>query len=82
VNGICVEAAVLIGFDSDASFVLQTKMAKKIETVKHFLEDLSERLTPLFEKEFSWMCELKREQYIKMGKQTEDKITLQNWDIR
>lgn len=71
-----------MGFDSDASFVLQNKMAKNIENVKHFLEGLSEKLTPLFEKEFTWMCELKREQYIKMGKRTEDNIILQNWDVR
>jgi Zn-dependent oligopeptidase len=75
------EAALLNGFDCDASYVLRTKMAKNIGTVKQFLENLSEKLTPLFDKEFTWMCELKREQYKQLGKQNED-IIIYNWDTR
>lgn len=45
------KVAKMLGFSSNAEFVLQDKMAKKIENVEKLLDDLIHRITPMGRKE-------------------------------
>jgi Zn-dependent oligopeptidase len=53
------EAAELLGYDSDASFMLAIKMARDIPTTKKFLDDLSIKLDPLYQQELNKLKSLK-----------------------
>lgn len=46
-----LERAQLLGFDSHADFVLQERMAKSIDNVQTFLDDILEKALPAAEKE-------------------------------
>ncbi|SDG76542.1 M3 family metallopeptidase [Psychroflexus sediminis] len=46
-----LERAQLLGFDSHADFVLQERMAKSIDNVESFLDDILEKALPAAEKE-------------------------------
>lgn len=50
----------MLGYSSNAEFVLQDKMAKKVENVEKLLDDLTQRITPLGRKELQAMTDFKR----------------------
>jgi Zn-dependent oligopeptidase len=54
-----LEAARLLGFESDAAYELSVLMAKTPANVNALLSDLNDRLTPLLEKERQQLLELK-----------------------
>ncbi|KAF8465345.1 peptidase family M3 [Kalaharituber pfeilii] len=74
------EKARLLGFKSHAAFVLDEKMAKTPETVKSFLDDLREKLTPGGEKERQVLVELKKKERAQRGEAFDGKYYL--WDHR
>lgn len=67
-----LERANLLGFDSHADFVLQERMAQRIENVQTFLDDILEKALPAAEKE---MEELKA-----FALETDGIKDFQKWD--
>jgi len=74
------EAAQILGFPSHADYILDIRMAKKVETVMNFLNDLKQKLTPLAKKEMEELLELKRDHSLKTGQPFDGKIN--SWDFQ
>jgi thimet oligopeptidase len=55
------EKSQLLGFENHASFVLDVRMAKSPKTVLSFLNDLKEKLAPLYDQEREIFLKLKAE---------------------
>ena len=74
------EAAVLLGYESHAHYMLETKMAKSPERAQEFLLDLLEKLQEQRNKDLQILLKLKcnDKDYIYGG---DDKTTLQPWDV-
>lgn len=70
----------ILGFPNHNAYVLDVRMAKSPETVREFLEDLSSRLDPLFEKELAILLDLKRQDKESAGLPYDGRIHM--WDFR
>ncbi|GCC26981.1 neurolysin, mitochondrial-like isoform X1 [Chiloscyllium punctatum] len=73
------KAAELLGFSSHADFVLEMNMAKKVENVGKFLDDLYEKMKPLGEQERSFILDLKKKECEARGLEYDNKINA--WDM-
>jgi Zn-dependent oligopeptidase len=71
------QAAELLGFDSDASFMLSNKMAQTPQRVILFLDELRARLQPKLSKEIQILAELKSN---RLNVPTEE-CMLDSWDV-
>ncbi|CAO3681225.1 unnamed protein product [Umbelopsis vinacea] len=71
-------AAKLLGYPSHASFVLEVKMAKTVEAVRTFLDDLVKRLEPVGETELERLKNIKRKEKETRGEEFDGKIN--GWD--
>lgn len=67
------EMAGLLGFDTYAAMSVARKMAKSVEQVNHFLDDLIRYSRPAAEREFAQLTDFARDQYRLAG--------LEAWDI-
>jgi len=65
--------AGLLGFDTYAAMSVARKMAKSVEQVNHFLDDLIRYSRPAAEREFAQLTDFARDQYRLAG--------LEAWDI-
>ncbi|XP_068089987.1 thimet oligopeptidase [Hyperolius riggenbachi] len=74
------EKSSLLGFESHADFILEMNMAKNSKTVETFLEELSQKLKPLGEREREAMLELKKRECEKRGLEFDGQINA--WDMR
>ncbi|XP_063770357.1 thimet oligopeptidase isoform X1 [Pseudophryne corroboree] len=74
------EKTLLLGFETHADFVLEMNMAKNSKTVKSFLDELSQKLKPLGEKERAVILELKKKECEKRGFDFDGQINA--WDMR
>lgn len=74
------EAAAVIGYDTWADYVIETKMAKTAKTAIAFLDDLLAKIKPIGEKERDKLLQLKKEDCEAQG------IAFENvfyaWDYR
>lgn len=70
-----LEAARLLGFESESAFQLAILMAKTPANVNAFLTDLNERLSPLADKERQQLIELKK----KAGGASDGKLYSHDW---
>lgn len=68
--------AVLLGFQSHAQLVIEDKMAKTPENVMEFLEDLSEKVTPLFDKDMEDL------QKLAIQETGDEDFEIEAWDTR
>ncbi|XP_075061547.1 thimet oligopeptidase isoform X2 [Mixophyes fleayi] len=74
------ERTHFLGFETHADFVLEMNMAKNSKTVASFLDELSQKLKPLGEKERAVLLELKKEECEKRGLAFDGQINA--WDMR
>lgn len=74
------EAAAVLGYDTWADFVIETKMAKNAKTANAFLDDLLEKIKPIGEKERDRLLQLKKEDCEEQGIPFEN--TFYAWDYR
>jgi len=74
------QQAAILGYDHHADYVLELRMAKKQKVVENFLDDLSKKLRPLFEKEQQLYLKYKEEDAEKYGFENDGKINM--WDFR
>lgn len=74
------EKSSLLGFDTHADFILEMNMAKNSKTVASFLDELSQKLKLLGEKERIVMLELKKKECAKRGLEFDAQINA--WDMR
>ncbi|KAL6057447.1 Thimet oligopeptidase [Balamuthia mandrillaris] len=71
------EAANLLGFQNHGDFILCIRMAKNVDTVRKFLQELQEKLLPFGQKELAKLLELKQEE-----KQDSSDGVINDWDFR
>ncbi|KAG8594471.1 hypothetical protein GDO81_001215 [Engystomops pustulosus] len=74
------EKSSLLGFDTHADFILEMNMAKNSKIVAAFLDELSQKLKPLGEKERSVILELKKKESQKQGLEFNGQIDA--WDMQ
>ncbi|XP_060088500.1 thimet oligopeptidase isoform X1 [Heteronotia binoei] len=74
------QKSALLGFKTHADFVLEMNMAKNYKTVMNFLDELSEKLKPLGEKERATILDLKQKECEKRGLPFDGHINA--WDMR
>ncbi|KAM3938843.1 thimet oligopeptidase [Leptodactylus fuscus] len=74
------EKSSILGFETHADFILEMNMAKNSKMVAVFLDELSQKLKPLGEKERAVMLELKKKECEKRGFQFDGQINA--WDMR
>ncbi|XP_040273529.1 thimet oligopeptidase isoform X2 [Bufo bufo] len=74
------EKSSLLGFATHADFILEMNMAKSSKTVASFLDELSQKLKPLGEKERAVILELKKKECEKRGLEFDGEINA--WDMR
>ncbi|KAL1916923.1 uncharacterized protein VTP21DRAFT_5120 [Calcarisporiella thermophila] len=72
------KAAKLLGYETHASFVLEPRMAKSVENVFKFLNELREKLTPIGIEELEKLKRLKKEETSTNGLGNNDQINY--WD--
>ncbi|KAK2051212.1 metallopeptidase MepB [Colletotrichum caudatum] len=72
------EAARLLGYSSHAAFRLEDKMAKTVQTVNVFLDDLQERLAPGAHLEIQALRDIKRQDVESRGECFDNRYYL--WD--
>ncbi|KAI8918161.1 hypothetical protein DFJ77DRAFT_428180 [Powellomyces hirtus] len=73
------QIATLLGYESHASYILETRMAKTPETVNKFLANLRTRLTPFAESELEHLLDLKKQEQAALGLSSDNKIN--SWDF-
>ncbi|XP_078071171.1 neurolysin, mitochondrial-like isoform X2 [Mustelus asterias] len=73
------KAAQLLGFSSHADFVLEMNMAKNVQNVSKFLDELFQRLKPLGEEERQFIFDLKKKECEERGFEFDNKINA--WDM-
>ncbi|CAO3589912.1 unnamed protein product [Absidia cylindrospora] len=73
------KCAKILGYESHADYVLEVKMAKEVEIVKKFLEDLKSKLHDAGIKEIEIMKEIKKKEKEERGEEYDG--TLNSWDI-
>ncbi|XP_038661561.1 neurolysin, mitochondrial-like [Scyliorhinus canicula] len=73
------KAAELLGFSSHAGFVLEMNMAKNVQNVAKFLDDLFQKLKPLGEEERRFILDLKKKECEERGFAYDNKIY--SWDM-
>lgn len=74
------DAARLLGFENHAAYVLSTRMAKRPEIVKGFLEEVSLQLNDLAKQELDVFRQLKAEEMTALHQPFDGKINC--WDYR
>lgn len=72
------QAAKILNYPSHAAFVLEVKMAKTVEAVRTFLDDLVARLTSIGETELERLKDIKRKEKESRGEEFDGKIN--GWD--
>jgi thimet oligopeptidase len=72
------QESALLGYDTHAAYVLETKMAKKVDTVMEFLTSLSDKIDPLYQREVASVLALKKAECEKTGEAFDG--VLQPWD--
>jgi len=72
------ELAGILGFATHAAFITDVRMSGSEEKVRSFLSELSDKLTPLMEKDMGVLLELKKAECSKLGLPFDGKIN--NWD--
>ncbi|XP_065179888.1 thimet oligopeptidase-like [Sycon ciliatum] len=73
------QKASLLSYPSFADYVLETRMAGGSSEVNTFLTSLSDRLTPLWEKEFAKLLRYKEEECAKLGVPFDGEVHA--WDV-
>lgn len=74
---IRTEIAKASGYETFSDYQLKDYMAKDLKTVLNFLEDLKQRLKPIFKNHINKLLELKNDEKIKLNETTSD---LGMWD--
>ncbi|KAG9486297.1 hypothetical protein GDO78_006610 [Eleutherodactylus coqui] len=74
------EKSSVLGFETHADFILEMNMAKNSKLVAGFLDELSQKLKPLGEKERAVMTELKKKECEKRALPFDGQINA--WDMR
>uniref|UniRef100_T1IK18 Peptidase M3A/M3B catalytic domain-containing protein n=1 Tax=Strigamia maritima TaxID=126957 RepID=T1IK18_STRMM len=72
--------ADLLGYQNHSMFITEMRMAKSAENVSNFLNDLKDRLQPLWSKEREQMLKLKEEECKALGVRFDGKLN--HWDLR
>ncbi|ORZ24337.1 hypothetical protein BCR42DRAFT_402720 [Absidia repens] len=72
------KCAKILGYESHAAYVLEVKMAKEVNTVNKFLEDLKVKLHDAGIKEIETMKEIKKKEKEERGEQYDG--TFNPWD--
>ncbi|GAB9463450.1 Peptidase m3 family, neutarl zinc metallopeptidase, zn-binding site [Globisporangium polare] len=72
--------AVTLGYENHASYVLEQRMAKSPESVKKFLADLDNKLTPLAKRDLDLLLKLKEKDCEVQDWKFDGKINM--WDFR
>jgi len=73
------EQAQILGYETHAHYVLETRMAKSPEVVMPFLSDLSEKLGPLWKQEEKSLLGYKKRVCQEMGEEFDNKLNM--WDL-